>query len=548
VDCSTCSRFNACEALEWCKNNRTRLKLAMFWQTAMGEALEVMRVFLGQMTGIRSANGHLSKVVFAFFIFLLGVLFKAHLFDLKKENDSKALKVVYPIRAFSNRDGILSPENTETVWEYYLLENLAVGLIRDSLSDPRGYEPALAQDWQQVSVSAWIFQIRENLKWSNGEPITLLTVRDHLLKLSKSPTRHGFALRHLERIEVDQQNHSLQLEFSRPTNRSVLHELSLADAALVYPEDTRFEVTSGPFYVEEDARAQSRIKLRANPHSALKRENSPQRVELFGLREGEKPAEIFRSIETDIFFAHIYPFLSLFAEIEKNEPNVVFSQPTSAYFFEFNWDHPLSKNSSIRKEFASFIAHALQRIENANLQVDYQFLPIGFSGRLKDYEPEGFIPNHLKHEKVKVRIDPQLRQIMRFEEALQEAVDEFSLKANFIFDLGANVKETLFADFKIFKGNQKDPIGSWAFLSLHEDAPLSPFKDRISRVIADAMSTQDEDEKSDLLESLHRKTLEEAWVVPFGFAKYRTFHSDRVTLRNWNPFDLRHRFYDVEWE
>jgi ABC-type transport system substrate-binding protein len=476
---------------------------------------------------------------------LLGVIYMNY---PKPSPEIRTLKVVYPIRSFQNREILLDPRNTHTVWEYYLLENLAVGLVRDSLSDPRGYEPALAADWEQKSPKEWVFRIRDDLQWSNGDPISLEMIEAHLLGLAQNPARHTFTLKYLEKIETNKAKNEIHLKFQIPTNRSVLHELSLADASLVHPDRYDFKITSGPYFLEKDARDEHEIHLRLNPHSPLARQGSPARVKLFGMKEDDDLNEIFGKIRTDLLFAHIFPFLGFFNEIEKrHKPYILNSHPTSSYFFSFNWNHPLSDNSAVRKEFASYIYQAMKHLEEPTLIPDHQFLPVGYTGRLKSSQAQTGSINLLKKNRISIQLNPQLKGVKGLEYGLKSTAEELGLKIDLAFELSQKARENAFANFGIFKGNQKDPIGSWAFLSFNENAPLHPFKNEIYEAVKESMTTPDEELKADLMESLHRKTIDNAWLVPFAFARYRTLHSDRISLKNWNTFDLRHRFYEINW-
>ena len=62
----------------------------------------------------------------------------ANLFFYPVEKDFKMVKSAFPM-SHINAERFLDPHNTVSAYEYYLLENLSVGLLRDNqkqLNDP----------------------------------------------------------------------------------------------------------------------------------------------------------------------------------------------------------------------------------------------------------------------------------------------------------------------------------------------------------------------------------------------------------------------------
>src|SRR5690349_8556483 len=81
------------------------------------------------------------------------------------------LEVLFPLVYLTHSDRIIDPSDLKTDVEYYLLENLAVGLLRDSMDGSSGYGPALATAWRQASERRWEFDLRKDNRWSDGKPI-----------------------------------------------------------------------------------------------------------------------------------------------------------------------------------------------------------------------------------------------------------------------------------------------------------------------------------------------------------------------------------------
>ena len=68
------------------------------------------------------------------------------------------------------KDFVLNPAQAEDVTQVALLRDLFEGLV---IYDPRGNViPAVAESWQTKDNKTWTFRLRQDAKWSNGEPIT----------------------------------------------------------------------------------------------------------------------------------------------------------------------------------------------------------------------------------------------------------------------------------------------------------------------------------------------------------------------------------------
>ena len=68
------------------------------------------------------------------------------------------------------KDFVLNPVQAEDVTQVALLRDLFEGLV---IYDPRGNViPAVAESWQTKDNKTWTFSLRQDAKWSNGEPVT----------------------------------------------------------------------------------------------------------------------------------------------------------------------------------------------------------------------------------------------------------------------------------------------------------------------------------------------------------------------------------------
>ena len=68
------------------------------------------------------------------------------------------------------KDFVFNPAQAEDVTQVALLRDLFEGLV---IYDPQGKViPAVAESWQTKDNKTWTFILRQEAKWSNGEPVT----------------------------------------------------------------------------------------------------------------------------------------------------------------------------------------------------------------------------------------------------------------------------------------------------------------------------------------------------------------------------------------
>src|SRR5690606_11090621 len=108
-------------------------------------------------------------------------------------------------------------------------------------------------------------------------------VATYFRTLKARGSRHLTALNNWASAEFDATKQLLVLTFSEPTFSSLLHELSLADAALVYPGEggDTWQVTSGPYRVKSYAVKEEVLSLAKNKDCLLSNETAPQTVKPF---------------------------------------------------------------------------------------------------------------------------------------------------------------------------------------------------------------------------------------------------------------------------
>ncbi len=488
------------------------------------------------------------------YVVFFGVVFcvSAVLITLRMVHVSKpqnVLRAVFPVGSLRSDGTLFDPTNTDSVWEYYLFENLAAGLIRDDVENPTGYQPLLAEKWRRVGSSEWEFQLREHLKWSDGSIILPSQIVDHFLRMKAGKSRHLSHLHFLNRVAFDSQTRTLKLTFTKPTDDGLLHELSLADAALVHPESSQWAITSGAYYISNFIPNEKKLVLSRNEFSTVGTDASPKQVELIGLSDSNKVKGLFKSVDVDLYQVPPFPFASVYRTAIESAVQSVRGVVSSVYFFYFEKDHKLSSSLEARQEFASFVRRAFRTIESKSLAPESQMIPAGYVGHL----------NHLNFADRPIRVLHDKKIVVDLLSPLEELSEVWQNVARMAQDDGFQIEfrfrkffepapKEAFARFLIFQGNQSDPIGSWSFLFSENGGQLSPFRSEVIQNLnaaAAATSIQDKDRELNLI---HQKVLDRAFAVPFLAAESRLLGSDRVDFSRLNPFDLRPRYYEIRWK
>ena len=467
--------------------------------------------------------------------------------------DSTPVNVLFPMMLLRDAPTFVDPTNLNTIYEYYLLENLAAGLIRDDVSDPRGYRPVLADTWHQVDPRIWEFGLRPGLTWSDGRPLSGQDIVRHLLKLRKRHSRHLAQLRSISAASISQDGRTLRLLFDRPTNAGLLHELSLADAALVSDDNLTkgWQVSSGPYSVESYDQASQALVLRLNPLSPLAAPSSPSRIRLFWIKDRDAVLRAFSDQEADIYYQGTLGFRERAKTLRASAPQVYQGFPTSLCFFYFNATHPLAGDRRARREFAMIVQTALHDLKiSSDISFDNQFVPSDYAGRLPS-RPIAQIPvEALRGQSISINLDPAFAEAPAVTDRLRDVAAHHGIKLSFTFEntLAAKGDDGEFALFQTFKGNQKDAIGSWNFLFSQDHGPLAMFAKDVHLLMTEAEGERDDRRRETILKALHQQVLDEAYGVPFWMEAPAILASNRVGLSNVNRFDLRLRFYDVAWK
>ncbi len=469
-----------------------------------------------------------------------------------ESTDTRPLTVIFPLRVLRPDASLLQPRNTETTYEYYLLENLGAGLVRDDTESASGYEGLIAERWTQTEPSTWVFRIKPDFKWSDGSILTGEQLVAHFEALKRNKGRHLVNLAKLSRVHFDAGERALTLHFSEKTNSSVLHELSLADAVLIHSCGD-WSITSGPYSVGDYRPAERFLKLRANPHSPLLAKAAPRTVVLRDVVDYAQLGSAFTTMGADIYPLPVLYFANRYAAIREAAPAKKVGRSTLLYFFQMNARNPATQILDSRRLLAALIAEAFR---NFRLGEDFayydQLVPFGYRGSLRKYEAPVLKRPHASFKKTHfvLNFPAAFRDLSSPLERLRVLAKKHGVSFEYRFtafdDVEAGADE--FARISPFKGNQKDPVGSWSFLFSDKTGALSPFREKGLPLLNEALIAASDREKSEALSRLHRYVLDNALLIPVLIQREQVLASQRVNLDRWNPFDLRLRFYEIAWK
>lgn len=459
-----------------------------------------------------------------------------------------ALRVGYPFQQFSGKDHLIDPANTETIFEYYLLENLSIGLLRDSLSEPSGYKPALAESWHHPDAKTWVFKIKSGIKWSDGSLITDDEIRNWFEYLRKTPAVHHQYLRDINKVEFDSVSRNLIFRFSKPKNNRILYELTLADSTLFSMKfkEEKFRKTTGAYYVEEVDLKASKIVLKRNPHFVWDISESPE-VVFMEQRQFlmDKPDPEFNEKFDMVYFGVFgeHPNLSNYEKIGFVRTTM---HPTSIHFLHFHHASPLLNDIRARRWIRDIFDHAFSKgldpkIESAHSQI----FPLGFAGHMTNprsfetYQTPGELGriNLVLSELYNTVIEKQLDEA---NQKIRKIAPEFQLSMVQPGDQNFNSQNWDLL-LNSFRGNQKDPLSS---LSFFLNGKLKPFAKELAPLIEEARDTLDNDEFQRKINEIQYKILNDAMIIPLFFGGGANFHRPEWECPEWNPFDGRLRFYD----
>lgn len=250
-----------------------------------------------------------------------------------------------------------------------LVQDLSEGLV---IYDAQGnIIPAVAEKWQTTDNKVWTFTLRQHLQWSNGEPLLAQDfVRSwHALALSESPLRQYLAYLNLNNAQVvlsRQQpveqlgiraldNHNLQLTLDKAT--PYLPQMLAHSALLPQRSGDLAFVGNGAYKITSVSDAQ--VTLEKNPFYWNKDKTAFEQV-IYQKIQPNQSVEQFDWI----------------ARPKGTDNKIHYFPQLCTYFYEFNFNDPLLKQSAVRSALVSMISPSRIVPDNKTMSANsVNFLP-----------------------------------------------------------------------------------------------------------------------------------------------------------------------------
>ena len=279
-------------------------------------------------------------------------------------------------------DLTLQPWQAQSEEQTQLLRDLFEGL---TAYDAQGnLIPAVAESWQTKDNKTWIFTLRENAKWSNGEAVTASDFVQswQALSQSESPLKNYLAFMNVKNakavLEKTQAVESLglfaendrtlriELDKASPYLPSMLTHVSLLPH---YTKSTEALISNGAYQLQ--SQAENQHIFTANPYYWAKEKVIFQQV---------KYQKIAADADLSDFDVVINP--------QKTVQNIQDYPQLCTYFYEFNLADPILQKSAVRKAIASMVSTKNLVADIAHLHPSNTFLPKSMLGEQESvWEP-----------------------------------------------------------------------------------------------------------------------------------------------------------------
>lgn len=231
-----------------------------------------------------------------------------------------------------------------------ILRDLFDGIVN---YDPQGnIIPGLAEKWQSADQKSWIFHLRKNAKWSNGESLTAQDIVQSWQKLALSAHPHKQYLQYMnvknagaviqQSLPVEQlgvkalNDYTLQIQLDKST--PYLPQMLAHIALLVqHPEDN---LASGAYHIQWQT--ETELLLQKNPHYWQKKNDGFETV-------------IYRQLSENDVIESVDLVEHPNAKTPQKSTAVHHFPQLCSYFYEFNFRDAKLSQSAVRKSLVSMV-------------------------------------------------------------------------------------------------------------------------------------------------------------------------------------------------
>lgn len=279
-------------------------------------------------------------------------------------------------------DLTLQPWQAQSEEQTQLLRDLFEGL---TAYDAQGnLVPAVAESWQTRDNKTWIFTLRENAKWSNGEAVTAsdFVKSWQALSQSESPLKNYLAFMNLKNAKAvlkktlsveslglfveNDRTLRIELDKASPYLPSMLAHVSLLPR---YTKSTETLISNGAYQLQ--SQAENQHILTANPYYWAKEKVIFQKV---------KYQKIAADADLSDFDVVLNP--------KKADQNIQDYPQLCTYFYEFNFADSMLQKNTVRKAIVSMISTKNLVADIAHLHPSNTFLPKSMLGEQESiWEP-----------------------------------------------------------------------------------------------------------------------------------------------------------------
>ena len=279
-------------------------------------------------------------------------------------------------------DLTLQPWQAQNEEQTQLLRDLFEGL---TAYDAQGnLVPSVAESWQTKDNKTWIFTLRENAKWSNGEAVKASDFVQswQTLSQSESPLKNYLAFMNVKNAKAvlektlaveslglfAENDRTLRIELDKasPYLPSMLAHVSLLPH---YTKSTETLISNGAYQLQ--SQAENQHIFTANPYYWAKEKVIFQQVK-------------YQKIAAD---AGLSDF-DVVVNPQKSVQNIQDYPQLCTYFYEFNLTDPMLPKSAVRKAIASMISTKNLVADIAHLHPSNTFLPKSMLGEQESvWEP-----------------------------------------------------------------------------------------------------------------------------------------------------------------
>ncbi|WP_439294761.1 peptide ABC transporter substrate-binding protein [Lonepinella sp. BR2882] len=305
---------------------------------------------------------------------------------------------------------ILQPAEIRQPEQSALLRDLFEGLV---IYDPQGnIVTGMAESWESADQKTWIFHLRQNAKWSNGEDVTAQDfVRSwQNLALSDNPQKEFLLYMNMQNAKqvieqsmpvqqlgvqvLDEHSLQIQLDKSTPYLPKMLVHIALLPSYQATLEQKKAFITNGAYRVVEQTA--DRIQLSQNPYYSNNHRRAFSKViyQKIDVQQPSQPIDIIQNVK-------------------HKSDNINYFPQLCTYFYEFNFRYPILKQKAVRSALISMIP--------SNIVSQYPFImPNG----------NNYLPNNMQFEQQR-DFEPTL-----VEQKLQQAgiTEQNPLKLRLTYD------------------------------------------------------------------------------------------------------------------